>query len=349
MSKTLKIFFSLALICGLGACNLPSTGSSTGVLNATKIYQTVAVNLTQMAILTATPPFTIKSPLPMKTPLNTLTSKTARPTTAGTVIPRPTDIPVPCDQAAAGHPIDVTVSDDTHMKPGEVFSKTWRLENVGTCTWTTNYAVVWFSGENMGVTTEKAFTGPVAPGQIVDITIDMVSPDKPGIYQSNWKLRNANGVLLGIGPNGDAPFWARIEVIAENTPTPTVNPTILPTAEELINGVILMEPDDQLDLDNGILNSDQENDIIYQLNPVDLAVVTPVDGARVALVGSQTPDKAVCDSKTQSENPLQLANLVDGIYICYWTGQGYPGYAHLLATDTATKNLTVEYTTWSIP
>jgi hypothetical protein len=349
MSKSLKITLCLLLVSSLVACNLPSTGSSMDILDATDIYQTVAVNLTQMASLTVTPQFQIKTATPPNIQKTTLVPKTARPTTAGTIIPRPTDVPVPCDQAAAGHPIDVTVSDGTRMKPGEVFSKTWRLENVGTCTWTTDYAVVWFSGENMGVTNEKPFAGPVEPGQIVDVTIDMVSPDQPGTYQSNWKLRNAKGVLLGIGPNGDAPFWARIEVVAQNTPTPTENPTILPTLEVLVSGVILMEPDDKLDLDNGILNSDQEDDIIYQLNPVKLAVVTPLNGARVALVGTQTPDQADCDSRAQSEKAVQLTDLADGIYICYWTGQGFPGFAHLLATDSATKDLTVEYTTWSIP
>jgi len=349
MSKTLKILLCLTLLSSLGACNLPSTGLSEGVLNATDVYQTVAVNLTQLASLTVTPQNQIKTPIHTNTPINTSGSTTPKPTVQGTIIPKPTDIPVPCDQAAAGHPIDVTVSDGTHMKPGEVFSKTWRLENVGTCAWTTDYTVVWFSGVKLGVVTEKPFTGPVEPGKIVDITIDMVSPDQPGMYQSNWKLRNAKGVLLGIGPNGDAPFWARIEVVAENTPTPTINPTILPTPKDLVSGVILMEPDDEMDLDLGILNSGQKNDIIYQINLDNLPVVTPLNGARLAQFGKQVPEQSGCDSENPSDKPVQLTNLVDGIYICYWTGQGLPGYAHLLTTDTATKNLTVEYTTWSIP
>jgi hypothetical protein len=349
MSKTLKIFLCLTLITSLGACNLPSRGSSMGVLNATDIYQTVAVNLTQMANLTSTTPFQIKTPTPTNTQLIIQTSATARPSTAVTIIPNPTEIPMPCNQAAAGHPFDVTVSDGTRMKPGEVFSKTWRLENFGSCPWTTNYAVVWFSGENMGVTDVKPFTGPVKPGQIVDITIDMVSPDQPGTYQSNWKLRNSEGALFGIGPNGDAPFWARIEVVAENTPTATENPTALATPEVLVSGTLLMEPDDSLDLDSGTVNSDQKNDIKYQMTPDLLAVVTPLNGARLVLVGAQAPEQPDCMSKTPGDKPVQLTGLLDGVYICYWTDQGVPGYAHLLAADSATKDLTVEYTTWRIP
>lgn len=349
MSKTLKIVVCLTLMSSLGACNLPSIGSSTGVLNATEIYQTVAVNLTQMANLTGTPPFQNKTPTPTNTQPITQTPATARPIRAVTVIPKPADLPFPCNQAAAGHPIDVTISDGTRMKPGEVFSKTWRLENFGSCTWTTDYAVVWFSGVNMGVTDVKPFTGSVQPGQIVDITVDMVSPDQPGPYQGNWKLRNSEGVLFGIGPNGDAPFWVRIEVVAENTPTATEIPTALPTPEVLVSGTLLMEPDDSLDLDSGTVNSDQQNDIIYRLNPDLLPVVTPLNDARVVLVGKQAPEQLDCMSKTPGDKPVQLTGLLDGVYICYWTDQGLPGFAHLLAADSATKDLTVEYTTWSIP
>ncbi len=349
MSKSLKIFLCLILISSLGACNLPSVGPSMGALNATDIYQTVAVNLTQMANLTGTPPLQKKTLTPTPAQPKTQTPATARPTSAVTVIPKPPDMPIPCNQAAAGHPVDVTVSDGTHMKPGEVFSKTWRLENFGTCIWTTDYAVVWFSGVNMGVTDVKPFTGPVQPGQIVDITVDMVSPDQPGTYQSNWKLRNAEGALFGIGPNGDAPFWARIEVVAENTPTATVIPTVIATSEVLVSGTLLLEPDDSLDFDSGTVNSDQKNDIIYQLPPDLPPVVTPLNGARMVLVGTQAPEQSDCMLKTPGDKPIQLTDLLDGVYICYWTDQGLPGYAHFLAADSVTKNLTVEYTTWSNP
>jgi hypothetical protein len=349
MSRILIIFLCLTLIGSLGACNYPSTGAAMGTLNATNMYQTVAANLTQTVIFTTMVPPSGKTPTPFPTQKITQDATIARSTVQGTVVPEATDAPLACDQAAAGHPIDVTISDGTHMKPGGVFSKTWRLENVGSCTWTTDYAAVWFSGVQMGSTTEKLFTGPVEPGQTVDITIDMVAPDQVGTYQSNWKLRNSQGALFGIGPGGNAPFWAQIEVVAEKTPTPTENPTAVPTLKELVSGVILMEPDDQLDLDIGMLNSDQENDIIYQINPDKQPVVAPINGARIVLIGMQAPEQSDCDSKTPDVKPVVLTDLVDGQYICYWTGHDLPGNAHLLATDSVTSNLTVEYTTWSIP
>ena len=34
---------------------------------------------------------------------------------------------------------DVTVPDGTRYDPGATFTKTWRLRNIGTCTWTTSW------------------------------------------------------------------------------------------------------------------------------------------------------------------------------------------------------------------
>lgn len=167
--------------------------------------------------------------------------------------------------ASAGHPIDLTIPDDTQMKPGESFSKTWRLVNAGSCPWTDAYAVVWFSGEDIGVSREQSFVGQVDPGQSVDVTVDMVAPTEAGVYQSNWKLRNANGGLFGIGPNGGSPFWAKIEVIEENTQTPTLPPSDTPTPGALVSNVVSMELNDGVDLDTGAINTGSNDDIKFTL------------------------------------------------------------------------------------
>ena len=48
---------------------------------------------------------------------------------------------------------DVTVPDGTGFAPGEIFVKTWRLKNRGTCTWTPDYMLVFTSGDWLGSTT----------------------------------------------------------------------------------------------------------------------------------------------------------------------------------------------------
>src|SRR5512134_797366 len=58
---------------------------------------------------------------------------------------------------------DVTIPDGTRFSPGTTFTKTWRLRNIGTCTWTTAYTMVFDSGTQMGSTTSVAFPSSVAP------------------------------------------------------------------------------------------------------------------------------------------------------------------------------------------
>src|SRR5512143_426233 len=47
---------------------------------------------------------------------------------------------------------DVTIPDGTQIQPGATFTKTWRLKNIGYCTWTTAYSMVYDSGTQMGNT-----------------------------------------------------------------------------------------------------------------------------------------------------------------------------------------------------
>jgi hypothetical protein len=120
-----------------------------------------------------------------------------------------------CD--AAGFVADVTVPDGTSYAPGSTFAKTWRLKNIGTCTWTTSYNIVYVSGEKMGSTTSVALPKSVAPGQTVDVTVNMTAPTTLGAYRGNWMLRNAGGVLFGLGATAKGLFWVEIKVASSNT------------------------------------------------------------------------------------------------------------------------------------
>lgn len=151
---------------------------------------------------------------------------------------------------------DVTVPDGTNFSPGASFTKTWRLSNVGTSTWTTAYSVVFYGGEQMDGTSPKAFSGNVPPGQTVDISIDMVAPDETGKYIGYWILRNANNQTFGVGPNGDQSFYVEINVVggantststttaSTSTPgtatvTTTAGVTVTATPEDTITGASL--------------------------------------------------------------------------------------------------------------
>src|SRR5215207_1283944 len=107
---------------------------------------------------------------------------------------------------------DVTVPDGTRFDPGATFKKTWRLRNIGTCTWTTAYTMVYDSGEKMGSTTSVAFPSNVAPGQNIDLSVDLTAPSAVGHYIGYWKFKNAAGVLFGIGAGAAKSWWVEINV-----------------------------------------------------------------------------------------------------------------------------------------
>ncbi len=115
-----------------------------------------------------------------------------------------------CD--AAQFITDVTVPDGTKFEPGTAFKKTWRLKNIGTCTWTTSYSLVFDSGEKMGSPASIAFPSSVAPGQTVDLSVDMTAPTGAGHYIGYWKFKNASGTLFGIGVNATKSWWVEINV-----------------------------------------------------------------------------------------------------------------------------------------
>lgn len=107
---------------------------------------------------------------------------------------------------------DITVPDGTTFKAGESFNKIWRIRNIGTCTWSTDYSLVFVSGAQMSAPASIKLPRSVAPGQTVDLTVSMTAPNAAGTHRGNWQLRNASGVLFGIGANADKPFWVEIRV-----------------------------------------------------------------------------------------------------------------------------------------
>ena len=112
---------------------------------------------------------------------------------------------------------DVTVPDGTKYEPGATFKKTWRLKNIGTCTWTTSYSLVFDSGAQMGAPASIKFPSEVKPGQTIDINVDMTAPNTAGHYIGYWKFKNASGVLFGIGSNANKSWWVEINVAGGTT------------------------------------------------------------------------------------------------------------------------------------
>ncbi len=220
--RTIHPFFRLLalLVFTALACNFP--GANTGQVTPasegpqatiTALAQTIEAGLTQTAITAGNPT------LPP-------TSTAAAPTAPPTNTPQPTKPPatpvpptaVPCDKAQFVS--DVSIPDGTILNLNQSFTKTWRLKNVGSCTWSTSYALVFDSGNALSGPASQNLPGSVSPGQTIDLSVNLKTPGSAGTYRGNWKLRNASGATFGLGDGANAAFWVEVKV-QEGTPSGT--------------------------------------------------------------------------------------------------------------------------------
>jgi hypothetical protein len=141
-----------------------------------------------------------------------VTQQAPKPTPTST--PTPTAVVEFCDKVK--FVADLTVPDYTPYSPGSTFAKTWRVQNNGTCTWTSDYDLVFVSGNAMTDKLSYALPKDVKPGETIDLTVKMTAPVSSGNYKSNWMLQNPNGKLFGLGKSADQAFWALIKVVLPN-------------------------------------------------------------------------------------------------------------------------------------
>jgi hypothetical protein len=95
---------------------------------------------------------------------------------------------------------DVTVPDDTVMRPGVNFDKTWRIQNTGTCAWDDGFQLVFVSGDqaldpsNYVIDEASEF---VDSGESVDMTVGLTAPLTEGTYTANYRMQTDTGVFFG--------------------------------------------------------------------------------------------------------------------------------------------------------
>ncbi|HSM70915.1 MAG TPA: NBR1-Ig-like domain-containing protein [Anaerolineales bacterium] len=194
--------FSLVLALILTSCNFP-TGTEEPA-NDFNVLSTQAALTVQAQVGQAT-----QFSTPTLPPAQSTNTPITFPTSAvSTVAPALSATPV-CDQA---HFVkDVTVPDGTTFAPGAVFTKTWRLRNSGTCTWS-GYTLVFDSGDSMSGTSPVSI-GTVGPGQEVDLSVNLTAPSANGSYRGYWRVRNSSGVYLPIlGGHQGSSFFVDIKV-----------------------------------------------------------------------------------------------------------------------------------------
>jgi len=202
----------------------------------TAAAETANAQRTENALLTPSP---TNTPTPSETPTATNTSDAtlaATPTkgsggSLGSVAGGGCDV--------MGFVADVTIPDGSEITAGSTFDKTWRLKNIGSCTWTTSYNIVFNNSNQLGGPTTKALPVSVEPGATVDITLQLTAPTTNGNYSGAWTLRNTAGenfgyfyvIINSVGQSGSASATSgTTTTTATTTPsTATSTPTATPT------------------------------------------------------------------------------------------------------------------------
>jgi hypothetical protein len=95
---------------------------------------------------------------------------------------------------------DVTYPDGTEVPAGASFTKTWRIKNLGPCTWNQGYSLQfgWGGGGTNWNTVQPVYLlDKVLPGETVDISVTLVAPTTSGEYVAAFRLQNDTGFNFG--------------------------------------------------------------------------------------------------------------------------------------------------------
>jgi hypothetical protein len=272
----------LFLVMALGLIILMGCSNTAGNQLAAPISQTVSADQTLIAAAG-----TAGEPIRTFTPGNEVLA---------TVQPMAQELSGNCNSMAAEIPLDITIPDQSLLEPGERFIKTWRVKNIGTCDWTSDYRLIWFSGEVMNPSMPWYLGRTVVPGEVVDIGIEMVAPGTLGVFRSYFKMMDTKGALFGLGPASQAPLWVSILVVDYTEPTRTPLPTITlrPTAAVYHSGTLDLLPMDQVDLDQGIINTGADDDLSLHLDENNQYQAIPLGGTKIGYYGVAPPTEAGC-------------------------------------------------------
>lgn len=132
----------------------------------------------------------------------------ARPASVASVLSTPSVGP---SVLSATFVEDRSIVDGQIVSGGAEFAKCWRMRNDGTCAWPQGTTISFVGGHSMLIEPDMVHwnvTGDLAPGNEIDVEVEMKAPEEPGRYVSYWRLKTPEGEAFG------ARVWCDI-VVAE--------------------------------------------------------------------------------------------------------------------------------------
>lgn len=109
---------------------------------------------------------------------------------------------------------DVTIGEGESVPPLTDFTKTWTVLNSGNEPWPQGCTLRFTQGSRMSdgrsSLSDRLEVGCLPPGEKIDISVSMRSPDKPGMFESQWRMATSPGaffgdtiwVILSVEPSG---------------------------------------------------------------------------------------------------------------------------------------------------
>lgn len=119
---------------------------------------------------------------------------------------------------------DINYPSGSVLKPGENFTKTWKVSNTGSCEWKYYYRLSLVSGTDFGA--PDISIGRIVPvGKNPEISINLDAPRRSGTFTAYWRMSDGAGHMFG------ATLGVSIKVSSDptNTPVPPTNTPVTPS------------------------------------------------------------------------------------------------------------------------
>lgn len=91
---------------------------------------------------------------------------------------------------------DVNYPGGSTVKAGESFTKTWKVQNIGSCEWQYNYALVIVQDDYFFSTWSKLGKN-VPVGNWAEISVVLEAPKHDGTFNASWRLADSGGNAFG--------------------------------------------------------------------------------------------------------------------------------------------------------
>jgi hypothetical protein len=232
------LFFAI-LLSACGGAPVPETSQIDVILTEGVKTMVASYFATQTALApaaTATVPSATVTPSPAFTPVgflnNTLTptfiiyptlARTSTATVTGTPPTATVNSPglaFGCNNLAFLY--DINYPSGSVLKPGENFTKTWKVQNSGSCEWKSYYRLTFLSGDEFDA--PSISIGKIIPvGKNPEISINLDAPRRTGTFTAYWRMSDGEGHMFG------ATLGVTIKVQGDPTDTPAPSATLTPT------------------------------------------------------------------------------------------------------------------------